>query len=224
MHMHISSTSTCMNFLSQFYFWPHRSKGNFGRFLKANKKGPISPKPERPCPPKLVWMHFTSPFICMNFLSWFYFLTPWTIVHASKGKFSQIWKEAISLKLERPCPPNLVWMHFTSPSTCMNFLNQFWWEILAVLKANKKGGKISKNGEAMPTKLGTHAFHINLYLHFFKASSIFWPPWTTVHGLKVNFGHFEGKQKGTKFPKPERPCPSNLVCRYTLWSSWLVEH
>ena len=31
----------------------------------------VSPKPERPHPPKLVYMHVTSIHICMNFLSQF---------------------------------------------------------------------------------------------------------------------------------------------------------
>ena len=35
-------------------------------------KEAISPKPERPCPPKLVCMHLTSTPTCMNFLSRFY--------------------------------------------------------------------------------------------------------------------------------------------------------
>ena len=39
-------------------------------------------------------------------------------------------------------------------------------EIVAVLKANKRG-KIFKPWEAMPTKIGLHAFHVNFYLHEF---------------------------------------------------------
>ena len=31
-----------------------------------------------------------------------------------------------SPKLEMPCPPKLVSMHFMSTSTCMNFLSQFY--------------------------------------------------------------------------------------------------
>ena len=52
-------------------------------------------------------------------------------------------------------------------------------ENLAILKANKKRGKISKTGEAMPTKIGLHAFQITLYLHEFFESDLFFDP----HGL-----------------------------------------
>ena len=88
---------------------------------------------------------------------------------AWKGNFSQIWKVAKSPKLERPQPPKLVCMHFTSNSTCMNFLSRFyffdpidyivhgpkeighfWW------KANLTKGAIiiSETKDATPTKLG----------------------------------------------------------------------
>ena len=39
---------------------------------------------------------------------------------------------------------------------------KFW----SILKADKFG-KISKTGEAIPTKIGLHAYLINLYLHEF---------------------------------------------------------
>ena len=46
----------------------------------------LSPKPKRPCPPKLVYMHITSTPTCMNFFSQF-----WSIKlfddHGMKGKF-----------------------------------------------------------------------------------------------------------------------------------------
>ena len=41
---------------------------------------------------------------------------------------SEIWlflRVAVSLKLERPHPPKLVYMHVTSMPTCMNFLSRF---------------------------------------------------------------------------------------------------
>ena len=51
---------------------------------------------------------------------------------------------------------------------------------------------ISKIEEAAPTKIGVHAFDINPYLHdFFEPipnNSIFWRPWTIVHGPKGKFG------------------------------------
>ena len=42
---------------------------------ELKQKGAISPEMERPCPPKLVCVHFASTSICMNFLRQFYFLT-----------------------------------------------------------------------------------------------------------------------------------------------------
>ena len=66
----------------------------------------------------------------MNFLSQFYFLTPmdynspwserkfWLFLKANK-------KEPNLRNLRRPCTSKLVCMHFTSISTCMNFLSQF---------------------------------------------------------------------------------------------------
>ena len=46
------------------------------------------------------------------------------------------------------------------------------------LKANEKG-KISKTGEATPTKIDLHAFHITLYLHEFFEPILFFDR----HGL-----------------------------------------
>ena len=49
--------------------------------------------------------------------------------HGPKGKFSRFegkQKVVISPKPKRPHPPKLVCMHFTSTSTCMNFLSRFY--------------------------------------------------------------------------------------------------
>ena len=59
-------------------------------FLKV----PISPKPKRSRPPKLVFMYVTSTPICMNFLSRFRLIKFFDdhglyIVHGSKGKFGR---------------------------------------------------------------------------------------------------------------------------------------
>ena len=85
-------------------------------------------------------------------------------------------------------------------------------EKLAVLKANK----ISKTGEATPTKIGLHAFHMNLYLHEFFEPNLFFDPHGLyiVHGRNGKIGRFESKQKGAKSPKPEKPCPPKLVCMH----------
>ena len=104
-------------------------------------------------------------------------------------------KGAKSPKRERLCPPKLVCMHFTTTSTCMNSLSQFYFltpmvkrEILVVLKAGKRSHN-SKTKKAMPTKIGLHAFHNNLYLHEFFEPILFFDP----HGQKGNFGRFEGR-------------------------------
>ena len=69
-----------------------------------------------------------------------------------------------------------LWMTLIGPSTCMNFLSQFyfltpidyspWFK--REIWPNLKRGKISETSwEAMSTKLCAHTFHINLYLHKF---------------------------------------------------------
>ena len=156
-------------------------KGNFGRF-EGKLKGAITPKPERPRPPNLVSMHFTSVSTCMNFLSQFYFLTPMDIVHGPKGNFGRFegkLKGAITPKPEMPRPPKLVSMHFMSVSTCIIFLSQFhfltpmdyspWSEgkFLTVFEGKQKWDRISKTEDVMPTKIGVHAFEIYPYLHDF---------------------------------------------------------
>ena len=69
--MHLTSISTCMNFLSHFrsikFFDDHESpwsEGEIWPFLKVA----ISPKPDKSRPPKLVCMHVSSIPTCMNFL------------------------------------------------------------------------------------------------------------------------------------------------------------
>ena len=115
-------------------------------------------KPERPHPPNLVCMHFTSTSTCLNILSWFYFLTP---------MYSPWFKRETVARLSR----GRVWLCETRS------IREIW--------PNLKGSHIPKTWEAMPTKIGLHAFHINPYLHdFFWANSNFWPPWTIVHGPK----------------------------------------
>ena len=72
--------------------------------------------------------------------------------HGPKEKFGH--RKAISPKPERLCPPKLICMHFTTTSTCMNFLSQFYFLTpmdWSFLKAKKS--KISKTGWATPTKI-----------------------------------------------------------------------
>ena len=123
----------------------------------------------------LVQSHISSTSTYMNFLSQFYFLTPWAIVHGLKGKltiFEGKLKGAKSPKPEGPCPPNLVCMHVISTSTCINFLSQFYflspmdyspWSEREIWPKMKRS-EISETGEAMPTKLYVHAFHSSNYM------------------------------------------------------------
>ena len=86
------------------------------------------------------------------------------IVQGLKGNFGCFegkQKGAITPKPERPHPPKLVCMHFTSSSTCINFLNRKG--NLAVFESSN----ISEMREATPTKIGVHACYINVYLHEF---------------------------------------------------------
>ena len=79
---------------------------------------PVSPKLEKPRPPKLVYMHVTSIPTYMNFLSRFCSI----IFFDDHGLYSpwserEIWpflRVPVSPKLERPCPPKLVYMHAKS--------------------------------------------------------------------------------------------------------------
>ena len=80
-------------------------RGNLAVFegSSISETGKVTPT-KRSRPPKLVCMHVTSIYSCINFLSrfqtieFFYYL-------------GQILKVAKSLKLEKLCPPNLVCMH-----------------------------------------------------------------------------------------------------------------
>ena len=73
-------------YLHEFFesiFDPHEwPKGEFGCF-EGKQEGAKSPKPKKPCPPKLVSMHFTSIATCMNFWANSNFWPPWTIVHGT---------------------------------------------------------------------------------------------------------------------------------------------
>ena len=99
-------------------------------------------------------------------------------------------KGAKSPKRERLRPPKLVCMHFTTTSTCMNSLSQFYFltpmgyspwsegKFWPFLKAGKRIHN-SKTKKVTPTKIGLHAFHNNLYLHEFFEPILFFDP----HGL-----------------------------------------
>ena len=82
---------------------------------------------------------------------------------------------AISLKLERSCPPKLVYMHVTSMPICMNFLSRFrsikFFDDQSMVGKGKlavfESSNISETGECTSTKIGFHAFDIKVYLHDF---------------------------------------------------------
>ena len=57
----------------------------------------------------------------------------------------------------------------------------------------------------MPTKIGLHAFHINLYLHEFFEPILFFDP-DGVYGLKMKF------QLNLKSSKISENGPPKLVC------------
>ena len=150
--------------------------------------------------------------------------SPW-----SKGKFWPFWRqskmshnsktgETMTTKIGvQACDINPYMHEFFEPIP----INQvFWWQwtIVHGPKGNLavfESSNISETEEAMPTKIGVHALHIHSYLHkFFETilcNSIFWWPWTIVHGPKGNFGRFEGNQKWAITLKLETPCPPKLV-------------
>ena len=90
----------------------------------------VSPKLERPRPPKLVCMHVTSILTCMNFLGQFRSIKFFDDHGHSPWVEREIWPFLkvvvhVSPKSEKPLPPKLVCMHVTSIPTCMNFLGGF---------------------------------------------------------------------------------------------------
>ena len=89
----------------------------------------VSSKAERAHPPKLVHMHYSSILTCINFLSRFRSIkffddhglySPW-----SEREIWPFLRVAVSPKAERPRPPKLVHMHYSSILTCINFLSRF---------------------------------------------------------------------------------------------------
>ena len=131
--MRSGSTSTCMNFLSRFYFltamdYSPWSEGKFWPFLKADKRGKIS-ETEVTKPTKFGLHAFHIDLYLHEFFELILFFDPHGIAHGPKGNFGCFegkLKGAITPKVERPHPPKLVCMRFGSTSTCMNFLNRFY--------------------------------------------------------------------------------------------------
>ena len=100
--------------------WVEREKWPFLRVA-------VSPKPEGTRPPKSVHMHYTSIPTCMNFLSRFRSIKIFDD-HGRPWVEREIWpflRVAVSPKPKGSRPPKLVYMHYTSIPTCMNFLSRF---------------------------------------------------------------------------------------------------
>ena len=162
---------------------------------EGKQKGAITLIPEKPRTPKLVSMHFTSIFTCRNFFNQFYFLTPWTIVHGPKGNFGRFWRqakrshnsdtgEATPTKIGfHAFHVNLYLHKFFEPILFFDPLDYSPWsegKFCQFLKTKRSHN--SDTREATPTKIGFHAFHLNLYLHkFFEPTLFFDPRWTVVH-------------------------------------------
>ena len=74
-YMYVTSTYTCLNFLSQFrsikFFDDHGYSPWVEREIWPFLRVAVSPKPERSHPPKSVYMYVTSTYTCLNFLSQF---------------------------------------------------------------------------------------------------------------------------------------------------------
>ena len=146
--------------------------------------------------------------------------SPW--IEKNLASFEGKQKGAKFLKPKWPHPSKLVCMHFTSTSTCINFLtpmsyNNPWFEreIWLFLKANIKEQNLqNRNGHAHQKWLACILCQ-PLLAWIVWADSIFWPPWTImVHGLKGNFGQFWRQTNLVKSLKPERPYPPKLVCMH----------
>ena len=74
--------------------------------------------------------------------------------------------------------------------------------------SNLKSSNISKTGEAMPTKIGLHIFHVNLDMHEFFQLILFFD----IHGPKGNLAF----KKGHKSAKLEKPCVPNLISMHFM--------
>ena len=151
--------------------------------LQLLKKEPLTNKWKT-----LKYGHSIRRSFCMH-----YKILKWSIVHGPKGKFRPI----LTLKLEKPCPQELVYMHYTIHTYLHKFCEPFlfdsivWhpWTII-VYGLKEKFGKIwkkitsniSKTGEATPIKIGAHALHNHSYLHEF-FESIWFNSIFDTHGL-----------------------------------------
>ena len=171
-------------------------------------------------------MNTLSNSTCINFESWFYFLTPKNYSPWSKRK---IWPNSKRNKISetRKATPTKIGFHafhinlylpeifdlilFFDPHYSLWSEGKIW----PFLKTDKKGQNLQKRrGHAHQSWFPCNS-HRPLLASIFWANSIFWSPWT-VHSLKGKFGHFKDRQKGAKSPQPKRPHTSNLCTPYCL--------
>ena len=161
-----------------------------GREILANEKWTKSMKLEGSHPPKLVCMHFTSTPTCLNFLSWFYFLTSMDYSPWSEGKVWLFWRQTKNEQYlwNRRGHTYQNWFACISHQPLLAWIfwanSIFWppWTIVHGRKGNFgkwKMNKIYETGRVTPTKIGLHAFHINPYLPEFFELILFFDP----HGL-----------------------------------------
>ena len=166
-----------------------------GREILANEKWTKSTKLEGSHPPKLACMHFTSTPTCLNFLSWFYFFTPMDYSPWSEGKVWLFWRQHKRSNISETgeVTPTKIGLHafHAQPLLALKFLSQFYFltpmdyspwsegEFWPFSKAYGKGSISQKLEKVTPTKIGLHAFRVNLYLLKVFEPILFFDP----HGL-----------------------------------------
>ena len=133
-------------------------------------------------------------------------------------------KWAISPKQEKSCPPKSVCMHFTFNLYLHEFFvaNSIFWPPWTIYSPWSEGKfwpfwrQTKKKQNLWNRRSHTHqnwfacVSHQPLLAWIFWANSIFWPPWTIVHGPKGNFGKCEGKQKWAKISETGEVTPTKI--------------
>ena len=128
--------------------------------------------------------------------------------------------------MERPCPANLVRMHFTATSTCINFISQF--NFLTTRTTCIVHGQKGNFGQIWSKKMSKNLQNRKGHTQIFWADSILTPmdysPWS-----KREIWLFLKQTKGTKSPTLERSLSPKLVfmhftststCTYMNCLSW----
>ena len=75
-------------------------------------------------------------------------------------------------------------------------------------EGKQKGAQIFETGEATPTKIGLHVFHINLYLHEYFEPILFLTPWTLRTAISIPviaFVHVKSLTKAEIYTKTILP-------------------